>query len=194
MIRASRARCATAAPIRRIHADTEGPPLRRGLSLMMAGTLPYLTDPLFMLSAKPHAALMPLIFKGDRRAAAKEVITMPVSKSSGTPPHRSAFRAITAWIPLALSAAAIALLAGYFATGPHAPNLVYDHGVTREDESAVARLWQLIMLAQVAASLAFAGLWLPRDGKRAAIMLGLQAIGFLVAAAPVYLFEHGYPA
>ena len=34
----------------------------------------------------------------------------------------SAFRAKSAWIPLILAGAAIALLAGYFITGPHAPS------------------------------------------------------------------------
>lgn len=104
----------------------------------------------------------------------------------------SAFRAKTAWVPLLFAGAAIALLAGYFATGPHAPVLINDHGAPREDEGTAAHLWQILMLLQVGAILTFAALWLPRDPKRAAPMLLLHAIGILASAAPVYFLEHGY--
>jgi hypothetical protein len=106
--------------------------------------------------------------------------------------RRSAFRTLSAWFPLVLSAAAIALLAGYFFTGPHAPVLVNDHGLVREDEGTAAHLWQVLMVGQVVAIMFFAARWLPRDGKRASLMLALQVLGIVAAALPLYLAEHGY--
>ena len=93
---------------------------------------------------------------------------------------------------MALSATAVALLAGYFFTSPHAPVMVNDHGVMREDEGTAAHLWQLLMVAQVIGMVFFAARWLPRDGKRASVMLALQAVGIVAAALPLYLAEHGY--
>ena len=102
---------------------------------------------------------------------------------------RSPFRAPSAWIPVALAGAAIALLAGYLLTGPHAPTIVVENGVPRQDESGTARLWQLLMLLQVPCVLYFAAWWLPKDPKRALAMLALQGFAFVVAALPVVLLE-----
>ncbi|MEO6389290.1 MAG: hypothetical protein ABIT16_11380 [Croceibacterium sp.] len=113
-----------------------------------------------------------------------------VQTSSGLSGQPNPFRAVSGWIPLALAATALALLGGYLLTGPHTPNLVIEHGVTREDESAVARLWQLLMLAQMLAIAIFAAIWLPKNPRAAGLMMGLQAIAFALAALPVYLLEH----
>lgn len=99
----------------------------------------------------------------------------------------SPFRAKSGWIPLILAAAALALLAGFFVTGPHEPNLVIDNGVVREDEGVTARLWQILMLAQIPAILFFAVQWLPKAPKPALIMLVLQGLAFVAAASPVFL-------
>ena len=109
---------------------------------------------------------------------------MAALTSSGS--NGSAFRAPSAWIPLALAAAAIALLAGYLATGPHEPTIVVENGVARQDESAAARIWQLLMLAQLPFILWFAAAWLPRDTRRAFVMLTLQIGAFAAAASPVF--------
>jgi hypothetical protein len=90
-----------------------------------------------------------------------------------------------------LAAAALALLAGFWATGPHAPNMVLDHGVWREDEGVVARLWQLLMLAQLAAIAVFLLRWAPRAPRPALLMLALQVFACLAAALPLWLLEHG---
>ena len=103
--------------------------------------------------------------------------------------HPSPLRSISGWVPLIFAAATMALLAGLIATGPHEPNIVIENGVPREDETAAARIWQLLMLAQVPAILFFAIRWLPRDPKRAAVMLGLQGLAFIAAALPVFLLE-----
>jgi hypothetical protein len=101
----------------------------------------------------------------------------------------SPFRATSAWVPVALAGGAIALLAGTLLTGPHAPNIVVENGVPREDEGAVAHLWQLLMLLQVPCVLFFAAWWLPKDPKRALAMLGIQGFAFVAAALPVWLLE-----
>ena len=83
-----------------------------------------------------------------------------------------------------------ALLGGYLVTGPHEPYMVVVNGVAREDESAIARTWQLLMLLQLPAILVFAVKWLPRDPRRASMMIGLHGLAFIAAALPVYLLEH----
>jgi hypothetical protein len=102
---------------------------------------------------------------------------------------RSPFRATSAWVPVALSGAAIALLAGYLLTGPHAPTVVVENGIAWPDESVTARLWQLLMLLQVPCALYFAAWWLPKDPKRTLAMLGIQGFAFVVAALPMVLLE-----
>jgi hypothetical protein len=101
----------------------------------------------------------------------------------------SAFRAPSGWIPVILALAAIALLAGYLVTGPHEPNIVIENGVAREDESAAARIWQLLMLGQLPFILWFAVSWLPRDSRRALAILAIQGTVFVAAALPVFLLE-----
>lgn len=108
-----------------------------------------------------------------------------IKDSQGSP----AFRTPLGWLPMVLAATALALLGGYLLTGPHAPNLVVEHGVVRQDEGVAARLWQLLMLAQLFAIAVFAARWLPKSRKSALIVLGLQGLAFAAAALPVYLLE-----
>ena len=107
-----------------------------------------------------------------------------MSSNSG---NGSAFRAPSGWIPVALALAAIALLAGYLVTGPHEPYVVVENGIPREDETAAARIWQLLMLGQLPFILYFAAAWLPKDTRRAFVMLAIQGAAFVAAALPVYL-------
>jgi len=102
----------------------------------------------------------------------------------------SAFRAPSAWVPLALAACALAMLGGYLVTGPHAPNIVVENGVPRQDEGVVAHLWQLLMLAQLVAIAVFLARWLPKAPRQATAMLALQALGLVAAALPVWILEH----
>jgi hypothetical protein len=112
-----------------------------------------------------------------------------VTMTATTSGKGSAFRAPSGWIPVVLAVVAIGLLAGYLATGPHEPYIVVENGVARTDESAVARIWQLLMLAQLPFILWFAANWLPKDSKRALAMLAIQGTLFFAAALPVYLLE-----
>ena len=106
------------------------------------------------------------------------------------PRGRTPFRSFSGWLPLALAGAALALLGGFWITGPHAPNMVLDHGVYREDEGVAAHLWQLLMLAQLVAIAVFLVRWAPRAPRGAMLMLGLQVCGLVAAALPVWLLEH----
>ena len=92
----------------------------------------------------------------------------------------------SAFVPLLMSAAALALIIGYVMTGPHAPTLVIENGVTREDEGAAAHVWQLLMGLQFPVILYFAVKWLPRDPKAALTVLGMQFVAGLAAAFPVW--------
>lgn len=112
-----------------------------------------------------------------------------MTADANMPGRRSPFTAPSAWIPLLMSGAATALVVGYLATGPHAPTMVLDHGVLRPDESAAARLWQLLMIMQLPLMGWFALKWLPRDPRRAAMVLAVQALAIVVAAAPVMILE-----
>lgn len=100
------------------------------------------------------------------------------------------FLSLSGWLPIALAAAALALLGGFWLTGPHPPNMVLDHGAWREDEGVAAHLWQLLMLAQLVAIAAFLARWVPRAPGRAVWMLALQLCAFAAAALPVWLIEH----
>ena len=88
-----------------------------------------------------------------------------------------------------VSGAATALVVGYLATGPHEPHMIVENGVMRPEEGPAARLWQLLMVLQPPAMAYFAVSWLPRDPKRTAAMLALQALAVVGAALPVFLLE-----
>jgi len=101
----------------------------------------------------------------------------------------SPWRARSAWIPILMSGAAIALVAGYLATGPHEPTIVVENGVARPDEGAAARLWQLLMVLQLPVIGWFALRWLSRAPRQAIAVLALQAVAIVVATLPVLMLE-----
>lgn len=80
-----------------------------------------------------------------------------------------------AWLPLAMSCAALALVLGHIAIS----------GVARQaDEGTAAHLWQLLMAGQMPVIAFFAVTWLPRVPRRAAVVLALQVAAGLAAAVP----------
>jgi hypothetical protein len=84
----------------------------------------------------------------------------------------------SALIPLAMSFAALALVLGHVAM----------FGAAREvDEGTAAHLWQLLMAGQIPVIAFFAIRWLPRTPGPALLVLVLQALAGLAAAAPVFL-------
>lgn len=83
----------------------------------------------------------------------------------------------SAWVPLAMSFAALAIVLGHAAV----------FGIVHEaDEGTAAHLFQLLMVAQVPVAAFFAIKWLPRTPKQALQVLGLHAVAALAACAAVF--------
>jgi hypothetical protein len=86
----------------------------------------------------------------------------------------------SALLPVAMSAAALALVLGQ----------VVVFGVARQpDEGTAAHLWQLLMAGQLLAVAYFAIRWLPRAPRQALQVLAVQLVAMLAALAPVYLLR-----
>jgi hypothetical protein len=86
----------------------------------------------------------------------------------------------SAFVPLAMSLAALGLVLGHVAL----------FGAAREaDEGAAAHIWQLLMAGQIPVIAYFAFQWLPRAPKQALGLLGLQAAAVLAAMTPVFLLK-----
>jgi hypothetical protein len=86
----------------------------------------------------------------------------------------------SAILPLAMSLAGLALIFGHVATS----------GIVREtDEGTAARLWQLLMAAQLPVMAAFALTWLPRAPTRALLVLAVQVLAVLANLASLRYFE-----
>jgi hypothetical protein len=87
----------------------------------------------------------------------------------------------SAWIPIAMSFAALAMLLGYVAI----------FGVVHnEDEGVPAHIFQLIMLAQLPIIAYFGIKWLPKRPKGSLLVLALQAIAWIVPILAVIWFEN----
>ena len=91
---------------------------------------------------------------------------------------RALMRHPTGYLPLAMSLGALAVVVWFVAA----------HGVVRQpDESAQARLWQLLVAGQVPLIASFALTWLPRARRPALVVLALQAAALvLLAVAPLW--------
>jgi hypothetical protein len=84
----------------------------------------------------------------------------------------------SAFVPLAMSSAALAMVVGHAAV----------YGVVHEaDEGTAAHVFQLLMAAQVPVVAVFAIKWLPRAPRQALRVLALQAGAALAAIAAVLL-------
>jgi hypothetical protein len=87
----------------------------------------------------------------------------------------------SAWVPIALSLTALAMVVGALAVYG-----VSDLKGPPHDEGALAHTWQLLMLAQAVGIVVFGARWLPRTPGPAAAVLGLQVLAAVAAAAPVF--------
>ena len=86
----------------------------------------------------------------------------------------------SAWIPIAMSFAALAMLLGYVAI----------FGIVHhEDEGAPAHIFQLIMPAQLPIVAYFGIKWLPKRPKQSLLVLALQAIAWIIPVLAVIWFE-----
>ena len=77
--------------------------------------------------------------------------------------------------PLAMSAAALALVLAHVASG----------GGRQADEGAAAHLWQLLIAAQLPVVVLFAATWLPRRPGQAFLVMAIQAAGLIANFALV---------
>jgi len=89
----------------------------------------------------------------------------------------------SAWIPLVMSLAALAMLLGYAAIFGTA------NGTGGGDEGAPAHIFQLIMAAELPIAAYFAITWLPKRPKQSLLVLGLQAAAWIVPILAVIWFE-----
>lgn len=86
----------------------------------------------------------------------------------------------SAFLPLAMSVAALVLVLGHVAVA----------GAARQaDEGAAAHIFQLLIAGQVPLVAFFAIKWLPRAPRFSLPVLALQAIAVIAALAPVYFFN-----
>lgn len=86
----------------------------------------------------------------------------------------------SAWIPIAMSLAALAMVLGYVAIFGNVQN---------EDEGAPARIFQLVMLAQLPIAAYFAVNWLPKRPMQALLVLALQAVAWIIPVATIIWLE-----
>ena len=90
----------------------------------------------------------------------------------------STFKVPSAWVPLAMSVAALAVVAGH----------LFVSGVAAEaDEGAAAHAWQLLIAGQVPVIGWFLLWWFPKGRAAAATVLAVQVLALFVALAPVAL-------
>ena len=91
--------------------------------------------------------------------------------------NESVMKRPSAWLPIAMSAIALAIVLMHIAR----------FGTGREaDEGTSAHLWQILMAGQLPIIVFFAIKWLPKNPKTALATLALQAIAGLAALAPVF--------
>ncbi len=83
----------------------------------------------------------------------------------------------SAWLPIAMSLAGLALVLGHYAV----------YGIVHEvDEGTPAHIFQLLMALQVPIVAFFAIKWLPQTPRPALLVLILQGIAGLAAFASVF--------
>ena len=86
----------------------------------------------------------------------------------------------SAFLPLAMSGAALAVVLGHIAIAGIQP---------QPDEGAAAHLWQRLMAGQLPLVVFFGVRWLPRSPGQALLNLAVQLGAAVGAAAPVYLLR-----
>ncbi|HKF43227.1 MAG TPA: hypothetical protein VKJ00_01625 [Thermoanaerobaculia bacterium] len=86
----------------------------------------------------------------------------------------------SAWLPIAMSLGALAVVVIHVAIHGPAPE---------PDEGAAAHLWQMLMAFQAPIVFFFALRWVPRAPRQALPILAAQLGAALAAMAPVYLLK-----
>ena len=93
----------------------------------------------------------------------------------------SLFRNASAWMPLAMSAAALGLVLFNVAT--------VSADQRPADEDTAARVFQLLIAGQAPVAAFFAFKWMPRSPAQAMFVLAAQAAAAFVALVPVIVFD-----
>jgi hypothetical protein len=94
--------------------------------------------------------------------------------------NNSLLKQPSAYIPLIMSLAALALVVSHVAI----------YGVVRQtDEGAAARIFQLLLAAQLPIVAWFAIRWGLKRPKETLVVLVLQGLAGLIALAPVFILE-----
>ena len=88
------------------------------------------------------------------------------------------WRRPSAWIPIAMSIAALTTIAVHIAIAGTAP---------QPDEGSAAHIWQLLMAGQIPVAMFNAITWLPRSPRSTLRIVGAQLAAAVAALAPVYL-------
>mgnify|MGYP006388501915 CR=1 FL=1 len=96
--------------------------------------------------------------------------------------NNSLFKQPSAWIPLVMSFAALAIIVVYVAINGFASS-------GNGDEGAPARIFQLIMVTQLPIVAYFAIKWLPKQPKQALFVLALQAVAWIIPIATIMWLE-----
>ena len=84
----------------------------------------------------------------------------------------------SAFLPIAMSVAALTTISVYLALHGTAP---------QADEGAAAHIWQLLMVCQLPVIAFFAVKWIPQSPRQALPIMGVQFVAALAAMAPVFL-------
>jgi hypothetical protein len=92
----------------------------------------------------------------------------------------SMFRTPTAFLPVMMSLAALAVVLSYLVLHGPAP---------QADEGAAAHVWQLLMAGQVPIMALFAIIWSRKAPREASMVLAVQIIAAMAAMAPVFILH-----
>jgi len=153
------------------HAKKMMPPSRSLWADAMEHELQHIEGSLELLSWAAGCVIATYIERGGRKM--DQSFGMIVRKPS-------------AFLPLAMSVTALALLGGAYIFGV----ATGQGGLVREpDEGSIAHLWQLLMAGQLPVLAFFAVKWIPRAPKQTLCVLALQGGAALAAMAPVYFLN-----
>jgi hypothetical protein len=89
-----------------------------------------------------------------------------------------AFKPLSAWVPIAMSLAALGLVLLHLAVFGPAP---------QPDEGTEAHIFQILLAAEIPLLIFYAVKWLPRTPKTAVLAIGVQLGAMAAALAPIYL-------
>jgi hypothetical protein len=96
--------------------------------------------------------------------------------------NASKFQPLAAWVPIAMSLAALTAVLIQIVTAGTAP---------QSDEGTTAHIWQLLMAGQVPILIFYAFRWLPRARKTALQVIAVQLVAAVAAMVPVFLLGWG---